>query len=145
MSESKKIYCHSVDDGETFYGSIHGDGTAYSREDALKEAVARLMDFDELPEAGNEIVVWTAEQVPAVELFRKMAKGSRLGEQLFESICDYLYDELGEAVDNVTVPDINAFSADLCAVVEKHVKFDCFSVENAQKLHYVVTAEDVAV
>jgi len=145
MSESKKIYCHSVDDGETFYGSIHGDGAAYSREDAVKEAVERLRDFDELPEAGNEIVVWTAEQVPAVELFRKMAKGSRLGEQLFESICDYLYDELGEAVDDVKVKDMAAFTDALREAAEKHIDFDCLSVENAQKLHYVVTAEDVAV
>lgn len=143
MPDEKMTYCYSVDE-ETFYGSSSGDGCYYSREDAVAGAVERLRDDEGLGEVGETHEIWTAEQRPAVELFRKNARDVWLVDQLFDPICDFLYDEVGEAVEHVIVGNPTEFAKDLRSVIEKHVEFNCFSIDKVKLHHHTVTAEDLA-
>lgn len=144
MSDKKDVFCYSVDE-EQFHGSMHGDGCCYTREEAVKCAIEQLRDDGELADMeGKTRKVWTGKQVPALEIFKKSSYSRRIAESVLDGVVDFLYDDLGESVDHVTVDDMNAFSKDMLNCIERNISFRAFGIAEVQQHEHVVTAEDLA-
>lgn len=140
MSDEKESFCFSVDQ-EEFMGDFA------TREDAVEAAITYLDEDGRLhpQDVGESVEIFTSRQVPATDLIKKKLKECWLVDVLLAPLIDYLYDEVGEAVDTVEVKDKSKFAQAVREVILAHVDLSrCFTLERMETHARVITAEDIS-